>query len=219
MHSELQQPYFAELVEFLQAESTTQTVLPAAEHVYAALEATPRAQVKVLVLGQDPYHNLGQAHGLCFSVQPGVKLPPSLRNIYRELENDLGIAPAPHGCLTSWARQGILMLNTVLTVRAHQANSHRKRGWETFTDAVIRAVDQLAHRVVFVLWGAPAQKKQSLISNTRHVVLSSPHPSPLSARRGFFGSQPFSKINQALRETNQSEIDWRLPLEGTSGDR
>lgn len=186
-------------------------MLPPQEHVFASLQATPLDKVKVLVLGQDPYHDIGQAHGLCFSVLPGVKLPPSLKNIYKELQADLGIEPVEHGYLMSWARQGILLLNTVLTVRAHEAHSHRKQGWETFTDAVIETVAAKSSPVVFVLWGNPAQKKKPLIDHERHVVIESPHPSPLSAHRGFLGSQPFSKINQALREANLDEIVWRLP--------
>lgn len=211
LQSDTNQAYFKELLTFLHDQGRTETILPPAEHIFAALEATPLEQVKVLVVGQDPYHNIGQAHGLCFSVLPGVKLPPSLKNIYKELQADLGYEPVDHGYLMSWARQGVLLLNTVLTVQAHQANSHRKRGWETFTDTIIRKVSAKEQPVVFVLWGNPAQKKKSLIDGERHVIIESPHPSPLSAHRGFFGSQPFSKVNQALREAKLTEIAWQLP--------
>ena len=212
LQSEVEQPYFRELMQFVDEQRKTQTVLPPQEQVFAALDATPYEKVKVLVLGQDPYHDIGQAHGLCFSVLPGLKkLPPSLRNIYKELESDLGVVPPEHGYLMSWAEQGVLLLNTVLTVRAHEANSHRKRGWEVFTDSVIKAVSAKERPVVFVLWGKPAQKKKSLIDSDRHVVIESPHPSPLSAHRGFFGSKPFSRVNNALNNTDQTSIDWQLP--------
>ena len=214
LQNEVEQSYFHDLMHFVAEERKTQTVLPADENVFAALDATPYDKVKVLILGQDPYHDIGQAHGLCFSVMPDVKkLPPSLRNIYKELDSDLGIAPVEHGYLMSWAEQGVLLLNTVLTVRAHEANSHRKQGWETFTDSVIRAVSEKSSPVVFVLWGKPAQKKKSLVDTTRHCVIESPHPSPLSAYRGFFGSKPFSRVNDALTKTDQTSIQWQLPTE------
>lgn len=211
LRPELHKEYFTQLLGFLDAEAGTHAILPRSDHVFAALEATPLDGVRVLVLGQDPYHDIGQAHGLCFSVLPEVKLPPSLKNIYKELDADLGVRPVDHGYLMPWAHQGVLLLNTVLTVRAHQANSHRKRGWETFTDAIIRLVSAKEQPVVFVLWGKPAQKKKQLIDERCHLVIESPHPSPLSAHRGFFGSQPFSKVNQALRDANRTEIDWQLP--------
>ena len=179
--------------------------------MFAALHLTSYAGVKVLILGQDPYHGPGQAHGLCFSVRPGVPAPPSLVNIYAELESDLGIPPADHGHLTHWARQGVLLLNTTLTVRAHKAGSHQKRGWETFTDEVIKAVSAKPERVVFVLWGAAAGRKRELIDTSHHAIVSSPHPSPLSAHRGFFGSRPFSRINELLVEAGREPIDWALP--------
>jgi uracil-DNA glycosylase len=165
----------------------------------------------VLILGQDPYHEVGQAHGLCFSVRPEVAIPPSLQNIYKELHDDLGCSIPNNGYLTSWAEQGVLLLNAVLTVRAHQANSHQGKGWENFTDAIIRAVNDKPDRVVFVLWGAYARKKKPLIDTSRHAVIESAHPSPLSAANGFFGSRPFSKINAALREAGKPEIDWQIP--------
>ena len=212
LQAELEKPYFRDLLLFLEREGAAETILPPTEQIFAALEATPLDKVKVLLLGQDPYHDLGQAHGLCFSVLPSVKLPPSLRNIYKELQSDLGIEPVDHGYLMPWAQQGILLLNTVLTVRAHQANSHRRQGWETFTDQIIRLVAAKSQRVVFLLWGRPAQKKKQLIEGEQHVVLESAHPSPLSASREFFGSRPFSRVNQALASAGVAEIDWQLPL-------
>ena len=200
--------YFVKLTEFVESERAAHQVFPPAEEVFDALNLTPLNELKVLILGQDPYHNDGQAHGLCFSVRRGVKIPPSLRNIYKELESDAGLTSPDHGYLESWARQGILMLNTVLTVRAHQANSHRKKGWENFTDRIIEVVNDLPN-VAFVLWGKPAQIKINLIDN-RHLIVKSAHPSPLSARNGFFGSKPFSKINRYLAELGKSEIDWQI---------
>jgi uracil-DNA glycosylase len=186
-------------------------VYPPAKDVFAAFALTPFEEVRVLLLGQDPYHDHGQAHGLCFSVRPGVKPPPSLANIFKELHDDIECAIPDHGCLVSWARQGVLMLNVVLTVRAHQAHSHRGKGWETFTDAVIRKVNDKAAPVVFVLWGKPAQKKARLIDLQRHAIVAAAHPSPLSAHRGFFGSKPFSAVNQALVERDQQTVDWQIP--------
>ncbi len=211
LSTEVEQPYVSELARFVAEERARHQVFPPAEHVFTALQLTPYESANVLLLGQDPYHDDGQAHGLCFSVQPGVKVPPSLKNIYKELQADLGHPPSPHGFLESWAKQGVLMLNTVLTVRAHEANSHRSQGWETFTDAVIRKMNEKQDSVVFVLWGKPAQKKLSLINEDRHAVIQSAHPSPLSARRGFFGSKPFSQINAALREAGKPEINWLVP--------
>jgi uracil-DNA glycosylase len=199
-----------ELLQFLQTERIQHQVFPAAQNVFNALLLTPFDDVRVVILGQDPYHDVGQAHGLAFSVQPGVKLPASLRNIFKELRDDLGIAPSTSGCLEPWAKQGVLLLNTVLTVRAHEANSHRGIGWEAFTDAVIRQLGKRATPIVFALWGKPAQAKKKLIDTDRHLILEAAHPSPLSAHSGFFGSKPFSRINQALRERGEPEIDWAL---------
>ncbi len=207
---ETQKDYYKTLQDFLAAERTRHTVFPPEDQVFTALELTPQAQVKVLILGQDPYHDHDQAHGLAFSVRPGVKPPPSLRNIFRELGDDLGCPPPTSGCLIPWAEQGVLLLNTVLTVRAHQAHSHRDQGWKRFTDAVIRAVSAGERPVVFVLWGAPAQKKKSLIDTERHLLVESAHPSPLSARRGFLGSRPFSRINRALESWGRGGVEWCL---------
>ncbi len=203
-------PYFAALEQFVAAERAAHQVFPPQDEVFAALEATAYDEVKVVLLGQDPYHDDGQAHGMCFSVRPGVKIPPSLRNMYKELNADLGVPVASHGYLRAWADQGVLLLNTVLTVRAHEAASHKGRGWETFTDAVIRAVGQRERPAVFVLWGAHAKKKAALIDTTRHRVIQGAHPSPLSARM-FFGSRPFSKTNAALEELGHAPVDWALP--------
>lgn len=201
-------PYWAKLEAFVRDERSEHTVFPAEADVFQSLQLTPLDQVKVLILGQDPYHDDGQAHGLSFSVRRGMKLPPSLRNIFKELQSDLAIAPSDHGCLESWARQGVLLLNTVMTVRAHEANSHRNRGWEKFTDGIIQCVNQRPH-VACVLWGNPAQEKASLI-DSRHLVIRSPHPSPLSAHRGFFGTRPFSQINAYLQGVGETLIDWRV---------
>ena len=178
--------------------------------MYAALHLTSFADVKVLILGQDPYHGSGQAHGLCFSVRRGVQIPPSLQNIYKEMHSDLGVLPPEHGNLEEWARQGVLLLNTVLTVRASNAGSHRNRGWESFTDEIIRVVNQKKERVVFLLWGAFAQKKKILIDGPQHSIIEAPHPSPLSAHRGFLGSKPFSRTNAALVEAGRGAVDWTL---------
>ncbi len=209
--SETEQPYFAALERFLAGERETHTVFPPEADVFNALRLTPFNSARVFVLGQDPYHDEGQAHGLAFSVRPGVKPPPSLKNIFKELRDDLGCPLPNNGYLVPWAKQGVLLLNAVLTVRAHEPNSHKDRGWERFTDAVIRAVSQKPNPVVFVLWGAYAQKKVTLIDVSRHTIIQSAHPSPLSARNGFFGSRPFSRINAALRATDTQEIDWCLP--------
>jgi len=208
---ETAKPYFTRLEAFVAEERRTQTVFPPEGDVFNALKLTPYAQTRVLLLGQDPYHDNGQAHGLCFSVRPGVTPPPSLVNMYKELRSDMGCFIPNNGYLVHWAEQGILMLNAVLTVRAHQPNSHKGQGWETFTDAVIRTVNAKPTPVVFVLWGGYAQKKASLIDISRHTIVQSAHPSPLSARNGFFGSKPFSAINAALRNTDQPEIDWQIP--------
>jgi uracil-DNA glycosylase len=209
--AETEQPYWKPLQQFVKEERKKYTVFPPDKEVFAALHLTPYEKVSVLILGQDPYHEVGQAHGLCFSVGPDVAIPPSLQNIYKELHDDLGCRIPNNGCLTPWAEQGVLLLNAVLTVRAHQANSHQGKGWENFTDAIIRAVNDKPDRVVFVLWGAYARKKAPLINTTRHVIIQSAHPSPLSAASGFFGSCPFSKINAALHEAGKPEIDWQIP--------
>jgi uracil-DNA glycosylase len=206
---EFDKPYFRKLEEFVAKERKEHTVFPPAEDVFNALKLTPYEKVKVLLLGQDPYHDDGQAHGLCFSVRPGVKPRPSLVNIFKELYDDLGFPVPDNGDLTEWAKRGVLLLNAVLTVRAHQPNSHKDRGWETFTDAVIRALNDRPDPVVFLLWGAYAQKKQELIDTRRHEVLTAAHPSPLSSK-GFFGSKPFSKANAALEKLGQQRIDWQL---------
>ena len=211
LDAEVEKPYFGRLREFVDAERRKHEVYPPEDEVFAALALTPYERVKVLILGQDPYHGPGQAHGLAFSVRPGVTPPPSLRNIFRELRDDQGCPPPASGSLVRWAEQGVLLLNAVLTVRAGEPNSHRGRGWETFTDAAIRAVGEKAERVVFVLWGGYAAKKEALIDAGRHVVLKSAHPSPLSAKRGFFGSRPFGRINAALEESGQAPVDWCAP--------
>ena len=208
---ETTQPYFQKLTAFVDGERTSQEVFPPEDDVFAAFRWTPYDRVKVLLLGQDPYHDNGQAHGLCFSVRPGVRPPPSLANVYRELRQDVGANLPGHGCLIPWAQQGILLLNAVLTVRAHQANSHKGKGWELFTDAVIRTLNEKPEHVVFVLWGSYAKKKASLITNLRHTVITGVHPSPLSANQGFFGSRPFSNVNAALVTAGQLPIDWQLP--------
>jgi uracil-DNA glycosylase len=209
--AETEKPYWKPLQQFVREERSKYKVFPPDKDVFAALHLTPYEKVSVLILGQDPYHDDGQAQGLCFSVQPGVAIPPSLVNIYKELQTDLGCRIPNNGNLIPWAEQGVLLLNAVLTVRAHQANSHAGKGWENFTDAIIRAVSAKPDRVVFVLWGAYARKKKVLIDAARHVVIESAHPSPLSASSGFFGSRPFSKINTALREAGKAEIDWQIP--------
>lgn len=211
LRAELAKPYWPDLQRFVAAERSRQAVYPPPDEVFAALHLTPFAAVRVLILGQDPYHGRGQAHGLCFSVRPSVATPPSLVNVFKELQSDLGIDPPGHGCLEGWARQGVLLLNATLTVRAGQAASHQGKGWETFTDAVIGAVNAKPERVVFLLWGASARKKKALVDTSRHVVIESPHPSPLSAHNGFFGSRPFSRANAALEAVGRSPIDWRLP--------
>jgi uracil-DNA glycosylase len=207
---ETEQPYFAELAEFVAAERAEQQVFPPRGQVFSALAATAYQDVRVLVLGQDPYHDDGQAHGMSFSVLPGTKTPPSLRNIFKELNTDLGVPVPDNGYLMPWAEQGVLLLNAVLTVRAHQANSHKGKGWEKFTDAVIKAVSAREEPCVFVLWGNYAKKKLPLIDTDRHVVVQGAHPSPLSAKL-FLGSKPFSQINEALEGFGDPAIDWRIP--------
>lgn len=206
---ELQQPYFAKLMDFVAAERAAHEVFPPEVEVFSSLQHTPFDNVNALLLGQDPYHDDGQAHGLCFSVKPGTKAPPSLVNVFKELKTDLGCSIPNNGYLMPWAEQGLLMLNAVLTVRAHQPNSHKDRGWEQFTDAIIRKVNERPH-VVFLLWGAYAQKKCRLIDAARHTIIACAHPSPLSARK-FYGSKPFSQANAALKAHGQAEINWQIP--------
>lgn len=207
---EFEKPYYQELRRKLAYEYKTQTVYPDMYDIFNALHYTSYENMKVVIIGQDPYHNVGQAHGLSFSVKPDVEIPASLVNIYKELESDLGIPPADNGCLVKWAQEGVLLLNAVLTVRAHQAASHKDLGWETFTDRVIEIANEKDTPVAFVLWGAFAQSKQDLITNPKHLIVKSPHPSPLSAHRGFFGSKPFSKVNEFLIQTGQTPIDWKI---------
>ncbi len=210
LRGEFTKPYWPELQAFVAAERARYTVYPPSEEVFAALHLTPHAETRVLILGQDPYHGPRQAHGLCFSVRRGVAIPPSLVNIHAELRNDLGIEPPGHGNLEAWAHQGVLLLNATLTVRAGQSASHQGRGWETFTDEVIRTVSAKDHPVVFILWGAYARRKRALIDTSRHTIIESAHPSPLSAHNGFFGSKPFSRANDALRAAGLDPVDWRL---------
>ncbi|MDI5969272.1 uracil-DNA glycosylase [Streptomyces sp. SL13] len=207
---ELEKPYFQDLTEFVEKERAEHKVFPPREEVFAALDATPYDRVKVLVLGQDPYHGEGQAHGMCFSVRPGVKTPPSLRNIYKEMTDELGLPVPDNGYLMPWARQGVLLLNAVLTVRESEANSHKAKGWEKFTDAVIRAVSRREDPAVFVLWGGYARKKAPLIDTDRHIVIEGAHPSPLSVKL-FRGSKPFTRMNEAIAAQGHPPIDWRIP--------
>lgn len=211
LRNEFAQDYWADLTRFVADERRRHTIYPPDAEVFAALHATPHADTRVVILGQDPYHGPRQAHGLCFSVRAGVPIPPSLRNIFTELRDDLGIDASSSGDLTAWTRQGVLLLNTTLTVRAGQAGSHQGQGWERFTDEVIRVVAAKPETVVFVLWGAHARKKKALLAGTGHVVVEGPHPSPLSAHTGFFGSRPFSRINDALVAADRGAIDWSLP--------
>lgn len=210
LQGEFHKPYYKELFETVGREYQTRKVFPPPEDLFNAFHLTPLDQVKVVILGQDPYHNDGQAHGLCFSVKPDVEIPPSLVNIYKELEDDLGCYVPNNGYLVKWANQGVLMLNTVLTVRAHQANSHRGIGWEQFTDAAIRILAEQDRPMVYILWGKPAQMKKSMLYNPKHLILEAPHPSPLAAYRGFFGSRPFSRTNQYLQENVLDPIDWQI---------
>ncbi len=210
LQEEYKKPYYKELYTFVKKEYETQVVYPPSDDIFNAFHYAAFSDVKVVMVGQDPYHEPGQAHGLCFSVKPPTDVPPSLKNIYKELHDDVGFEIPAHGDLTAWARQGVLMLNTVLTVRAHQANSHAGHGWEQFTDAALSALNKKESPVVFLLWGSPAQKKASLITNPNHLILTAPHPSPLSSYRGFFGCKHFSKTNEFLIQTGQQPIDWRL---------
>lgn len=210
LQEEFKKPYYKELYQFVKEEYSKTVVYPPADDIFNALHLTPLNEVKVLILGQDPYHNVGQAHGLCFSVKPEVEIPPSLENIYKELQEDLGCSIPDNGYLVKWAQQGVLMLNTVLTVRAHQANSHQGRGWEQFTDAIIHAVNDQDRPIVYMLWGRPAQSKIPMLTNPKHLILKAPHPSPLSAYRGFFGCKHFSQANNFLQKNGIQPIDWQI---------
>lgn len=207
---EFSKEYYKKLYYTIMDEYKNHLVFPPADDVFNAYSLTPLKDVKVVIIGQDPYHNVGQAHGLCFSVRPDVEIPPSLVNIYKELQDDLGCYIPNNGYLVKWAKQGVLLLNTVLTVRAHQANSHRGLGWEEFTDATIRVLNEQDRPIVFILWGSPAQKKKAMLNNPKHLILEAPHPSPLSAYRGFFGSKPFSKTNEFLIQNQLEPIDWQI---------
>jgi uracil-DNA glycosylase len=212
LQTEFEAPYMQDLKQFLRSEKDKQKVIyPHSANWFHALETTPLNEVKVVILGQDPYHQPGQAHGLCFSVQPGIKIPPSLMNIYKELNSDLDIKPVNHGYLESWARQGVLLLNAVLTVEDSNANSHQGKGWELFTDKVIETINEQRNNVVFMLWGSYAQRKGTMIDSSKHLVLKAPHPSPLSAHRGFFGCRHFSQANQYLENHGMKPINWQLP--------
>jgi uracil-DNA glycosylase len=202
--------YYRNLYRTIKEEYAKGPVFPESDRIFEAFHLTPLADVKVVIIGQDPYHNIGQAHGLCFSVQPGIEIPPSLVNIYKELQDDLGCSIPNNGYLTKWAEQGVLLLNTVLTVRAHQANSHRGIGWEEFTDAAIRILNEQDRPIVYLLWGKPAQSKKRMLNNPKHLILEAPHPSPLSAYRGFFGCRHFSKTNEFLTEHGLTPIDWQI---------
>jgi uracil-DNA glycosylase len=212
LQAEFSKPHMVDLKAFLTAEKAAGKVIyPKGSQWFHALDATPLDQVRVVILGQDPYHGAGQAHGLCFSVQAGVPPPPSLQNIYKEMKSDLGFGPPKHGNLESWAKQGVLLLNSVLTVEANKAASHAGKGWEKFTDAVIAQVNALPHPVVFILWGSYAQKKASFVDATRHCVIKSAHPSPLSAHNGFYGSRPFSRANEYLVSKGHQAVEWQIP--------
>lgn len=217
LQEEFEKEYYRTLRKFVAQEYSTKTIFPPIDDVMNAFYTTPYNEVKVVILGQDPYHGPGQAHGMCFSVRPGVPHPPSLRNIFQELKNDLGCPVPKDGYLMKWAKQGVFLLNTVLTVRQGEANSHKGMGWERFTDTVIEKLAQRPDPIVFVLWGRPAQMKRAIIekNGSHHFILQSPHPSPLSAHRGFFGSKPFSKINEQLRAWGKEPIDWCLADESS----
>ncbi|MCP3772073.1 uracil-DNA glycosylase [Paenibacillus sp. MZ04-78.2] len=211
LEDQFQAPYYHRLRPFLKQEYATRTVYPDMHDIFNALHYTSYADTKVVILGQDPYHGPGQAHGLSFSVKPGIPAPPSLQNMFKELQSDLGCSIPDNGCLVPWAEQGVLLLNTVLTVRQGEAHSHKGQGWETFTDRIISLLNEREKPIVFVLWGSPAQQKMQLITERRHCIVRSVHPSPLSAHRGFFGSRPFSQVNDFLRSIGNAEIDWQLP--------
>ncbi|MEE0954607.1 MAG: uracil-DNA glycosylase [Eubacterium sp.] len=210
LDGEFHKPYYKKLFDTVGQEYRTHRIYPPAQDIFNAFHFTPLDRVKVVILGQDPYHEPGQAHGLSFSVKPGVPVPPSLVNIYQELHDDLGCRIPNNGCLEKWAKQGVMLLNTVLTVRAHQANSHRNIGWEEFTDAAIKVLADQDRPMVFILWGSPARRKKAMIYNPKHLILESPHPSPLSAYRGFFGSRPFSRTNAYLEAHGLQAIDWQI---------
>ena len=211
LKDEFRQPYYRELYNFVREEYAKTTIYPPSEDIFNALHYTPLSEVKVVILGQDPYHNVHQAHGLCFSVLPDQpEIPPSLQNIYKELEEDLGCKIPNNGYLEKWAKQGVLMLNTVLTVREHQANSHQNKGWEQFTDAIIREVNKIDRPVVYLLWGRPAQSKAAMLDNPKHLILKAPHPSPLSAYRGFFGCKHFSQTNEFLISHGLGAVYWQI---------
>ncbi|RKD68117.1 uracil-DNA glycosylase [Sinobaca qinghaiensis] len=211
LEEEFEKEYYEELRQFLKKEYTEHTVYPDMYDIYNALHYTSYENTKVVILGQDPYHGPNQAHGLSFSVQPKVKTPPSLQNIFKELEEDLGLEPPGHGYLKKWADEGVLLLNTVLTVRKAEANSHKNKGWETFTNEIIKRINEKEDPVVFLLWGKHAQSKQELITNSHHMIITSAHPSPFAAHRGFFGSKPFSRTNTFLKKAGRPEIDWSIP--------
>ena len=211
LKGEFDQEYYLQLREFLKVEYGSRIIYPDMYDIFNALKYTPYEKVRAVILGQDPYHEPGQAHGLCFSVQKGVQPPPSLMNIYKELQADLGIAPPSHGCLESWAKNGVLLLNTVLTVRAHAAHSHKGKGWEIFTDHVIQKLNERQEPMVFILWGKPAKAKAQLITNPNHAIITGAHPSPLSAHYGFWGGRYFSRANEFLAAHGQEPIDWRIP--------
>lgn len=211
LEHEFEQDYYLQLHQFLKEEYETRRIYPEMHHIFTAFEWTPFEEVKIVILGQDPYHGEGQAHGLSFSVQPGIAVPPSLGNIYKELENDLGFRPVSHGFLKKWAEQGVLMLNTILTVRSGEPLSHKHRGWEQFTNEAIEKLNERETPVIFILWGKVAQEKSKMIDLSRHYIIQSVHPSPLSSYRGFFGSKPFSTANKLLTRNNMSPIDWQLP--------
>ena len=210
LKDEFRKPYYRQLHQTVISEYNSRKIFPAPDDIFNAFHLTPFHDVKVVILGQDPYHGDGQAHGLCFSVKPEVEIPPSLVNIYKELQDDMGCYIPNNGYLTKWAQQGVLLLNTVLTVRAHQANSHRGIGWEQFTDAAIRKLNEADRPIVFILWGRPAQMKKAMLNNPKHLILEAPHPSPLSAYRGFFGSKPFSQANAFLSGNGLAPIDWQI---------
>ena len=210
LSGEFRKPYYKKLYETVMTEYRTKEVFPAPDDIFNAFAFTPLANVKVVIFGQDPYHEPGQAHGLCFSVKPDVKIPPSLVNIYQELREDCGCYVPNNGYLKKWADQGVLLLNTVLTVRAHAANSHKNIGWEEFTNAAIRVLNEQDRPMVFILWGKPAQMKKAMLNNPKHLILEAPHPSPLSAYRGFFGSRPFSQANKFLTANGLEPIDWQI---------
>lgn len=219
LEPEFSQPYMQHLRAFLQQQKQAgKRIYPPGRQIFNALDSTPFDQVSVVILGQDPYHNPGQAHGLCFSVLPGVPPPPSLLNIYKELQRDIGFVPPAHGCLTHWARQGVLLLNAVLTVEHNQAGAHQGKGWEQFTDRIVALLNAEREGLVFLLWGSPARKKGAFIDRKRHLVLEAPHPSPLSAHRGFLGCGHFSRANTWLQAQRRAPIDWQLPADASAGD-